>query len=157
MITKDEIKIGSRVIQNESEEPRGNPFKGTIIEILPISETQAYNFLVKIKLDEEFAEMPLFRAISHDGVLPCFPWQIDVIAPEDEMNQEQLLAGITEHLRKNNGEWDLVSDLGNTMIYDHQKGMPIRDLTINKDDEPAVIVSLSYFSEETIREILKEM
>ena len=155
MIRKDEIELGTRVIQNDPEDPTDNPFKGTVVEILMLGDPPLKDFVVNIQLDEEAAEY--YKTICPDGKMYCFPWQIDILDPADEMEEHLVLESIKGKIEKNKGEWDLTSDLGNDLLYDHQKSVAIRDLTINKDDEPAVIISLSYFSEDIIRQILKLM
>lgn len=65
---------------------------------------------------------------------------------------------IRDLLRKNMGEsWDLTDDKGETMIVDSETSLPIRDVILSKDNEPAVLVPLGYFSDETIDRILSIM
>lgn len=70
----------------------------------------------------------------------------------------EALLDITDDLKCNNGQpWDLTNDSGDPTVFDAQSELYIRDITLDKDNNPCALIPLGHFEEDTIREIAKMM
>lgn len=76
------------------------------------------------------------------------------------MNKEisEVLLDISMNLESNNGEpWDLTNDSGDPTVFDAQTELFIREIVLDKDNNPCAIIPLGHFEDETIRDIAKMM
>lgn len=70
----------------------------------------------------------------------------------------EVLLDITCDLQRNNGEpWDLTNDCGEPTVFDAQKELFIRDIVLNKDNDPCALIPLGHLEDETIRDIAEMM
>ncbi len=156
MIHKNDLKIGLRVIENIPDNPGEIPFRGTIQTIVDTGCGHC-DYWVGIKIDDRFLDDPRIKANSIKGIAIAFARDFAILHEADEYGEDLLRHTIHENIRKNGGSWDLTDDEGNTIVYDRYRSIEIRDLALNGDNKPGVLVPLSYFNEEILRAILKTM
>lgn len=77
MIKKKDISIGTRIVQNDPEEPTSTPYRGTVIDITETGKGP-YDYYVFIILDDESMKIPEVANCCPDKIMSCFSWTIDL-------------------------------------------------------------------------------
>jgi hypothetical protein len=76
---------------------------------------------------------------------------------EDKEISEVLL-DIADELKSKDGKaWNLTNDCGDPTVFDAGSGLYIRDVVLDKDEQPCALIPLGYFEDDTIRGIAKIM
>lgn len=71
-----------------------------------------------------------------------------------EKEISEVLLDIATDLKRNNGQpWDLTNDSGEPTVFDVRSELYIRDIVLDKDNNPCALIPLGYFEDDTIRAI----
>ncbi|WP_416998969.1 hypothetical protein [Alistipes indistinctus] len=75
-----------------------------------------------------------------------------------EKEISEVLLDIAADLKRNNGEpWDLTNDSGEPTVFDTRSELYIRDIVLDKDNNPCALIPLGHFEDDTIRDIAEMM
>ena len=69
----------------------------------------------------------------------------------------ELLLDIADKIRNAGGSCELVDSKGNNCIYDREKCVPISQLILDKEGDPAAVIPLGYFSDDMIEKVIESM
>lgn len=72
MISKSQIYIGARIVENDPEEQASAPYKGTVIAIKETGKGEM-DYFVRIQLDDESMKQKRIALCCPDKVMVCFP------------------------------------------------------------------------------------
>lgn len=68
----------------------------------------------------------------------------------------EVLLDIADELKRNGGRtWNLTNECGEPIVFDAKSELYIRDIVLDKDDQPCALIPLGYFEDDTIREIAR--
>lgn len=85
MISKSQICIGARIVENDPEEQVPVPYKGKVITIKETGKGEM-DYFVRIRLDDESMKQKRISLCCPDKIMTCFPWTIDL---EEKQKMEQ--------------------------------------------------------------------
>lgn len=88
MISKKDIFIGARIIENDPEHQRQLNFKGTVQSIISKGDGE-YDYTVAVLPDNEFMQMPGIKDNCYFGLTFCLGFHIDLL-PMQEISQNSL-------------------------------------------------------------------
>lgn len=75
-----------------------------------------------------------------------------------EKEISEVLLDIVDDLKRNNCQsCDLTNDYGEPTVYDSRSELFIRDIVLDKDNNPCALIPLGHFEDETIRDIAEMM
>ena len=77
MISKSQICIGARIVENDPEEQVPVPYKGKVITIKETGKGEM-DYLVRIRLDDESMKQKRISLCCPDKIMVCFPCAIDL-------------------------------------------------------------------------------
>ncbi|WP_444104552.1 transcription-repair coupling factor [Bacteroides sp.] len=77
MISKSQICIGARIVENDPEEQVPVPYKGKVITIKETGKGEM-DYFVRIRLDDESMKQKRISLCCPDKIMVCFPCAIDL-------------------------------------------------------------------------------
>lgn len=77
MISKNQIYIGARIVENDPEEQAAVPYRGKVIAIKETGKGEI-DYVVRIELDDESMKQKRISLCCPDKMMICFPWAIDL-------------------------------------------------------------------------------
>ena len=77
MISKSQICIGARIVENDPEEQVPVPYKGKVITIKETGKGEM-DYFVRIRLDDESMKQKRISLCCPDKIMVCFPGAIDL-------------------------------------------------------------------------------
>lgn len=72
MISRNQIHIGMRIVENDPEEQTPVPYRGKVIAIKETGKGEM-DYFVRIELDEESMKQKRISLCCPDKIMICFP------------------------------------------------------------------------------------